>query len=260
VTAPSVTAVVPTRNAGRALAGCLASLQGFAETIVVDAGSEDDTRRIAEAFSATLIASPERSPARQRNEGIARAATEWVLCVDADERVSASLEAEIAERTADPGPHDGFYVPRVTWYLGRRIRHSGWQRDRVLRLFRRGRGVWRDVALHEGVALCGSAGTLRGALEHRSYETLDDVLEKLERYTAWGAREIVRSGRRAGPWEILTHPPARFVKTYLLKSGFRDGTHGAVLAAFSAYGVMLRYARAWEMRLEGASSPDGERA
>ncbi len=246
---PGLAVVIPTRDAARSLGACLESVAGLAPAIVVDGGSEDETRAIAAARGALVVASAHRSPALQRNEGIAAAATPWVLCLDADERVGPALADEIRARVAQPGPHVGFHVPRVTWYLGRRIRHSGWREDRVLRLFRADRGRWRDEALHEGVDLAGSAGTLRNPLEHRSYETLDDVLEKLQRYTTWGAREIIRRGRRAGPWEILAHPPARFVKTYLLKAGFLDGAHGAALAAFSAYGVFLRYAKAWEMRV-----------
>lgn len=246
--------VIPTRDAARSLAACLESVAGLAPAIVVDGGSVDATREIAAERGARVLVSPHRSPALQRNEGIAAAGARWVLCLDADERVGPALAEEIRARVADPGPHAGFHLRRVTWYLGRRIRHSGWQEDRVLRLFRSDRGRWRDEALHEGVDLAGSATTLRHPLEHRSYETLEDVLEKLERYTTWGAREILRAGRRAGPWEILAHPPARFVKTYLLKAGFRDGAHGAALAAFSAYGVFLRYAKAWEMRLSAADA------
>lgn len=252
MTGRALTVVIPTRNAERSLAGCLAALArhpGLGDVIVVDGESDDETRRVAESFSARVVLSRERSPARQRNEGIARADTPWILCLDADEQMTPALAEELRARIADPGAHAGYFIPRVTWYLGRQIRHSGWQTDRVLRLFRREAGWWRDEALHEGLDLDGSAGVLRASLEHHSYETLGDVLEKLERYTTWGAREILRAGRRAGPWEMVTHPPARFVKTYLLKSGFRDGAHGALLAAFSACGVLMRYAKAWEMRL-----------
>jgi glycosyltransferase involved in cell wall biosynthesis len=260
VTGADLTIIVPTRNAARAIGACLDSVAGLGRTIVVDAESDDETRRIAEDRGARVVLSAERSPARQRNEGIDLAATAWVLCVDADERVPAALRDEIVERVARDEGRAGYFIPRVTWYLGRRIRHSGWQRDRVLRLFRRDRGRWRDEALHERVALDGEAGLLANPLEHRSYETLADVLEKLDRYTTWGAREIFRSGRRAGPWQILTHPPARFIKTYVLQAGFRDGRHGAVLASFSAYGVLLRYAKAWEMTRGSDGAPRGRGA
>lgn len=254
-----LTVIIPTRNAARSIGPCLESVRGLAGAIVVDGGSEDGTTEIAAAHGARVVRSEQRSPALQRNEGIAAATTAWVLCLDADERVTEPLALEIRSRVGDPASHDGFFIPRVTWYLGRRIRHSGWQKDRVLRLFRADRGRWRDEALHEGVDLAGSAGLLTNALEHRSYESLEDVLEKLDRYTTWGAREIIRQGRGAGPWQILAHPPARFVKTYILKAGFLDGVHGAALAAFSAYGVFLRYAKAWEMRLAaGESAATGE--
>lgn len=260
MTAPELTVVVPTRNAARSLAACLDAARPLGEAIVVDAASDDGTPEIALAAGARLVASAARSPALQRNEGIDSARTAWVLCLDADERMTPALREEILARLAAPGPHVGFSIPRVTWYLGRRIRHSGWQTDRVLRLFRRGRGRWRDAALHETLDLDGSAGILENPLEHRSYETLADVLEKLDRYTTWGAREILRTGRPAGPWEMFAHPPARFLKTYLLKAGFLDGPHGAALAGFSAYGVLLRYAKAWEMRLAGPALPAEERA
>ena len=244
-----LTVIIPTRNASRVLRDCLASLEGIAPAIVVDGESEDDTCDVAKSFGARVLVSRERSPARQRNEGIDAATSRWVLCLDADERLTPNLREEIARSIEAPEGHAGFAIRRTTWYLGKRIRHSGWREDRVLRLFLREAGTWRDEALHEGVALNGTAGLLRHPMEHHSYETLEDVLEKLERYSTWGAREILRRGGPAGPWEFITKPPARFIKTYFLKRGFLDGRHGAVLAAFSAYGVMLRYAKAWEMRL-----------
>jgi glycosyltransferase involved in cell wall biosynthesis len=258
VTAPEIAVVVPTRNAARTLGPCLEALRGLGEIIVVDAESDDGTPAIAASLGARVITSRERSPARQRNEGIAASAACWILCIDADEYVGPALRNEIAARVADPGAHAGFFIRRATWYLGKRIRHSGWREDRVLRLFLRGRGVWRDEAVHEGVALSGTAGTLTHPMEHRSYESLEDVIEKLNRYSSWGAREILRRSHRAGPWQILVHPPARFVKTFILKGGFLDGMHGAVLASFSAYGVFLRYAKAWEMQLGAGPAGAGE--
>jgi glycosyltransferase involved in cell wall biosynthesis len=260
VIAADLTVVVPARDAARTLARCLGSLAGFAPAIVVDAQSADDTAAIAQRFGARVLTSAKRSPALQRNEGIAACATRWVLCLDADEVLTGALRAEIAERTAGQTDYAGYWIPRVTWYLGRRIRFSGWQRDRVLRLFQRERGSWRDEALHEGLDLRGRAGVLRAAMEHHSYESLDDVLEKLDRYSTWGARDIVRRRRAAGPWQMVAHPPARFVKTYLLRQGFRDGRHGVVLAVFAAYGVLLRYAKAWEMRRAGNAHATGTRA
>ncbi len=243
-----LTVVIPTRNAARFLPACLAALRGFAPTIVVDGESSDETRAIAETFGACVLLSRERSPARQRNEGIAAAQTRWILCVDADEHVGEALRDEIARAIGASQPHAGFFIRRATWYLGRRIRYSGWREDRVLRLFRRDAGRWQDEVVHEKLGLDGSAGILEAVMEHHSYETLGDVLEKLDRYSTWGAKEILRKGHRAGPLEVVIHPLARFIKTYLLKCGFLDGKHGIALASFSAYGVFLRYAKAWEMR------------
>jgi len=249
-----LTVVIPTRNAARSLPGCLAALDGFAPVIVVDAESGDATRAIAERAGARVLGSRERSPARQRNEGIAAAGTAWVLCVDADEHLGAKLRDEIAGVVGGASRHAGYFIRRATWYLGKRIRYSGWREDRVLRLFRRDAGRWQDEVVHERLALDGSAGVLTAAMEHHSYESLDDVLEKLDRYSSWGAREILRRGGRAGPLEIAIHPPARFIKTYVLKRGFLDGKHGIVLASFSAYGVLLRYAKAWEMYARGITA------
>lgn len=254
---PGLTVIIPTRNAGTRFFAAVASASALGPVVVVDAQSDDGTAERALAAGARVVRSTERSPARQRNEGIALAATEWVFCLDADEEVGPPLRAEIARRVAEGGPHAGYWVPRVNWYLGRRIRHSGWQRDRVLRLFRSEAGRWRDEHLHERLALQGSAGVLSNPIEHRSYETLDDVWEKLDRYSTWGARELVRAGRPAGPWEMITHPPARFLKTYLLRAGFLDGAHGALLASVAAFGVLLRYAKAWEIRAaDGAGAAD----
>lgn len=157
-----LTVVIPTRNAARFLPACLAAIRDFAPTIVVDGESGDQTRAIAETFGARVLLSRERSPARQRNEGIAAAETRWILCVDADEHVGDALRDEIARAIGAAQPHAGFFIRRATWYLGRRIRYSGWREDRVLRLFRRGAGQWQDEVVHEKLALDGSTGILDG--------------------------------------------------------------------------------------------------
>lgn len=241
-----ISVIVTTRNEAENLPRCLHSLRGFSEIIVVDSFSSDATMEIARRERAVVFQRAYRSPSDQKNWGVSRARNDWVLILDADEWVTDALRSEI--EALDPGPNAGFWIYRCSEYLGRPIRGCGWQRDKVLRLYDRRRGHYPEARVHEEVVLNGPAGRLRARLGHRPYRDIAHHVEKIDDYTARGARQAVERGLRA-PWlHLWLHPPFRFLRMYILQLGIRDGYPGLVLCLLSSAGVFLKYARAWELK------------
>ncbi|HKW13242.1 MAG TPA: glycosyltransferase family 2 protein [Candidatus Krumholzibacteria bacterium] len=241
-----ISVIVTTRNEAANLPRCLESVRGFGEIIVVDSFSGDDTVQVARRSRATVFQRAYRSPSDQKNWAAARASHDWVLVLDADEWLTDALRAEI--EALAPGDAAGFWIYRRSEYLGRPIRGCGWQRDKVLRLYDRRRGHYPEARVHEEVELRGRAARLRSRLGHRPYRDIAHHIEKIDDYTARGARQAIERGLRA-PWlHLLLHPPFRFVRMYILQLGIADGYPGLVLCLLSSAGVFLKYARAWELK------------
>ena len=241
-----ISVIVTTRNEAENVPRCLGSVRGFGEVIVVDSFSSDDTVETARRSRAIVFQRSYRSPSDQKNWGVARAQNNWVLVLDADEWLTDELRSEI--EALDPGQRAGFWIHRRSEYLGRPITGCGWQRDKVLRLYDRRRGSYPEARVHEEVVLDGVAGRLRARLGHRPYRDVAHHVEKIDDYTARGARQAVERGLRA-PWlHLFLHPPFRFFRMYVLQLGIRDGYPGLVLCLLSSAGVFLKYARAWELK------------
>jgi glycosyltransferase involved in cell wall biosynthesis len=223
---------------------CLESLAFCDELVVVDSRSTDRTRELAAARGARVVERDWPGHVKQKEFAIRLASHEWVLCVDADERVSDELRREIvALRDGGFAGHAGWSFPRKTFYLGRFVEHGLWYPDRQLRLFDRRRGRWGGHDPHDRVELEGSAGKLRGDLLHYSYRGLDDHLRTIEKYTTIMAQGMRERGVRASALDLVTHPAARFLRGYVLKLGFLDGWRGLLIACLAAYYAMLKYAK-----------------
>ncbi|MCK4546886.1 MAG: glycosyltransferase family 2 protein [Candidatus Eisenbacteria sp.] len=243
-----VTVLVPTFNEEGNLRDCLESVKWADEILLVDCGSTDRTLEIAREYGARILRHPYENSAAQKNWAIPQATHDWVLVVDADERVTPELQVEIsriARNTTVSRP--GYWIRRRNFFLGREIRYCGWQRDRVLRLFEKDEGRYESRRVHAEIQLC-RAGVLHGSLLHYSYRTLGDYLTKADRYASWGVGDLLEAGKRTGPVGILGHAAFRFVKMYLLQRGFLDGAHGLVLSVLGSFTVFLKYAKLWEMR------------
>jgi len=236
---------------------CLASLAFCDERLVVDSHSSDATREIAAAAGARVIERDWPGHVAQKAFAVGAASHDWVLCVDADERISPELRAEI-ERLRDagfPGP-PGYSMPRLSSYLGRWIRHGTWYPNRQLRLFDRRRGRWAGQDPHDRVELSGRPGRLRGRLLHHPYRTLSDHLATIDRYTTIMASGLHEQGRRAGVSDLWLRPPARFLVSYLLRGGLLDGWRGLVLASLASHYVRLKYAKLRALEQGGGAPPD----
>lgn len=244
---PTLTAIVPTFNEEANVADCLATL-GFAdEILVVDSGSTDQTREIAAAAPRARVVEHEyRGNGPQCNWAMGEARSEWVLIVDADERVPDPLAREIAT-LLESGPRaDHYFLRRQNVFLGRAIRHSGWGSDRLVRLLRRGSARYPERRVHADIETQGPTPTLSAPLVHFTSRSLEAYLEKVHRYAIWGAADLRRAGRRAGAATIAFRSSWRFFRTYVLQAGFLDGTRGLLVCGLQAYGTFLKWAHLWE--------------
>ena len=243
----SISVIIICYNEERNIRRCFGELDGFGEIVVVDSFSTDRTVDIAREFPAVIYQRPFVSAAKQKNWAISIVKNEWILILDSDEAITPELKAEIAGLA--PGERvEGYWIRRRSEYLGRKIRHCGWQRDKVLRLFHKPSGRYDEMEVHEEISLAGKVGMLSHTLEHYPYSEIDQHLKKINNYTSRGARDYVDRGGRFPIVNCLLHPPFRFIRMYLLQAGFRDGLPGFVLCLLSSYGVFLKYAKAWEYR------------
>jgi len=244
-----VTVVIAAHNESANIQSCLATVSWAAEAIVVENDSTDDTVEQARGVGATVISPPFTTIGHARNAGVEMAAHPWILVVDADERCTPELAAELRDLTAAGPACSAYRIPRRNFFLGREIRHGGWGRDRPVRFFSRDLR-YDDKQVHEGVRVSGSIGETSSSLTHHTYDSLDDYFEKLRRYSRAWADQNFANGRRAGVWSVILRGRLRFASMYLLKLGFLDGARGLVLARLAEESVMAKYARLWEMTLE----------
>ncbi|MET0488129.1 MAG: glycosyltransferase family 2 protein [Candidatus Rokuibacteriota bacterium] len=244
---PSLSVVVVTLNEEERIRACLESVAWADEVIVVDAESHDKTAAIARELTDHVFVRPWPGFAAQKNFGIDQAHGEWILSLDADEVVSGALREEIEVELAGGGRHDGYSVPRRNVFWDRWVRHGGLYPDWQLRLFRRGRGRFVALAVHESVVVDGSVGRLRGHLEHRSYRDVADFLERTDRYTTLAADDWLAGGRETRPFaDLVVRPLGRFLGMYVWRGGFLDGWRGFLLAVLYGYYVFMRSAKIWE--------------
>ena len=236
--------IVITRNEATNIEACLESL-GFCDTtLVVDSFSSDDTVERACRLADVVVRRDFVNHAEQKNWAADQLDTEWVLVLDADERIPPELADEL-RRCVDFGKHDGWWIRRRNWFFGRFIRGAGWDRDRVLRLYRRDRGRYDSVAVHEEVRMedGATAGVCENRLDHFSYVDWTSTFERFLRYSRGGAEDRRARGQRGSSAAVVFKPFGRFLSQFFLSGGWRDGLHGMVLCQWAAAGVFLRESR-----------------
>jgi glycosyltransferase involved in cell wall biosynthesis len=243
---PGISSIVITWNEEQNIRRCLESVAPFSdEIIVVDSLSTDRTVEIARRHATRVIEHEWLGYGRQKQLALEHAKGDWVFSIDADEVVSPELAAEIGALSPDC---DGYEVPRLVWYLGRWIRHSGWYPGYVLRLFRREAARFSDDVVHESVQLPGPRRRMRGDLLHYSYRDVAHHVSKINEFTSLAARQMHERGRRAGFTSLALTPALEFLRVYLLRRGFLDGYPGLVVSTLHAHYVFLKYAKLWERR------------
>jgi glycosyltransferase involved in cell wall biosynthesis len=243
-----VSVTVITRNEAANLPRALESVAWADEIIVVDCGSDDETVAVARRHTDHVVVREWRGYSTQKNYAASLARYDWILSIDADERVTPELAREIGELLEQEPPARGYRIPRRTWYLGRWIRSTDWYPDRQLRLYDRRAGRWGARRVHESVEVDGPVGTLGEELLHYPYPSLSDHLQRIDRYTSLAALELNDRGVRAGAMDLLARPPVAFLRNFLLRRGVRDGTVGLIISLANSYYVLLKFAKLWELQ------------
>jgi glycosyltransferase involved in cell wall biosynthesis len=241
-----LTVIVPTFNEQDNLEDCLRSVAWADEVLVVDSFSTDRTLEIARRHTDRIIQREYINSASQKNWAIPQARHRWVMVVDADERVTPELRDEIRALLSRGPDCSGYVIRRVNHFLGRRIHHGGWARDRVLRLWDRTLGRYQEKEVHAEVDVAGPVRELRHPLLHITFRSWDLYLRKIDRYTSWGAEDLRKRGRRTTALDLVFRPLARFFKRYILQLGFLDGVPGLMITGIDSWAVFVKYARLWE--------------
>lgn len=241
---PRVSVAVITRNEQDNIRECLRSVAWADEIVVVDQASSDDTANAAREEGALVIVAPEwHGFGHQKNLAVDACSGDWILSLDADERIPAALAHEISAALTE-AKADAFEIPRRSSFCGRFIEHGGWSNDRVLRLFRRGAAHFSPDRVHERLLVAGAVGKLSNPMLHYSVRSLEDALDKVNRYSTEGALMLAQRGVRPSIAVALAHGVASFLRTYILKLGFLDGSYGMMLAISNAEGSYYRYVKA----------------
>lgn len=243
-----LTVTIISLNEAAHIAAAIDSASFADEILVVDSGSSDDTTDIARSKGVRVLTRAWSGYVDQKNFAAGEASHDWIFSLDADERIPAALAEEIRSvLSADP-PYRGYRVPRVTFHLGRWIRTTDFYPDYQTRLYDRRFARWRGRYVHESVAVDGWSGYLKNDLQHYSFADLRDQIKRINHYSTLSAMQMYEEGRRTGPVEMLVHPPAAFMRNYILRRGFLDGTAGLTISLMNAWSVGLKFMKLWELQ------------
>lgn len=245
-----LTVLIPCKDEIQHIRACIESARPIADEILIaDSGSTDGTLEVVASLGGCRVIEREYvNSADFKNWAIPQAAHKWVLVVDADERVTPELAAEIKTLFDFPPPCDGYSLRRDDYFLGHKINHCGWSRSRLIRLFRRDVSRYQVRRVHADVKVStGRVGQLQSRLAHYTATDLDHFVAKQHRYSIWSALDAYDAGKRATLVRLLTHAPLRFLQTYLLKGGFRDGRAGLVVCGLTALYSFLKDAKLWAL-------------
>lgn len=247
-----ISAVIITYNEEARLEEALKSVRGIvSEIVVVDCHSTDNTVKIARRYTAKVFERSWTSFADQKNFANSRATYSWVLSLDADERISPELRQELLELKGTEPECAGFSIPRLVFYIGRWIRHSGWYPDRKVRLFRKDRARWEGEYVHEKLIVDGPIKKLRGPIHHFTYRNIAEHLTRINRFSDLGAQKLYARKKKCRFYHLLFLPFFRFFKAYVLQRGFLDGFAGLVISVLTGYAVFVRYAKLREIWKKG---------
>lgn len=249
-----ISLVVITFNEHKNIERCLTSVPFAKETLVVDSFSTDGTSEIAERLGAKVIQQKWLGFGAQKDFAVQSASYDWILSLDADEALSPEAAVEIQQIFFELDPRVGYRSPRMSYHLGRWIRHGGWYPDWQLRLFHRRHSKWKQVPIHELVE-SPQRKDLKQPILHFVFESLADQVNTNNRYSSLQAQDHVDSGKKFSWFKFLTKPWVKFLECYFLKQGFRDGFAGFVIAVGAGYSVFIRWVKIWELtrpKLTGA--------
>lgn len=244
-----ITAIIPTYNEAHNIVEAIKSVDFADEVLVVDSFSTDKTVEIAQQMGARVIQREYENSASQKNWAIPQAKYEWIVLLDADERIDSELRQEILTTTKDSTKREvAFWIKRRNFFMGREIRYSGWQGDKVIRLFKRDYCKYETKSVHAEVLAEGSVGVLTHKLVHQTYKDVFHYLEKWDRYTTWSATDRANRGENPTLYHFLVKPAFRFFQDYFLKLGILDGLVGFLICSLSSMSVIMRSLKVWQLQ------------
>lgn len=241
-----ISVIVITRNEEHNIESCLQSVNWADEIIVIDAESKDSTVELAKKYSDRVFVKKWEGFVSQKRFALNLAKNEWILSIDADERVSRDLKDEIIR--SEPGKYDGFLIRRKNYLFGKQINTCGWNKDYQLRLFKKSNTFLPDKLVHEGFKVTGKTGQLKNVIIHNTYSSLNNYLKKVNEYTTLSAEETYRSRNRVTAFTILTHTFSAFFRYFISLRGFKDGMRGLIISFVNALSTMLTYTKVWEIQ------------
>ena len=242
-----ITAIIPTLNEEERIGNSLKSAAFADEIIVIDSFSTDKTVDIVKQSNAILLQRKFDDFSTQKNYAISKASHDWILWIDADEVLSSELQSEIKSVVEIPKDFVGFYVYRIFFFKGKKMRYTGTQNDKLIRVFNKNFCHY-EGKVHEKIKAEGKLGFLQNKILHYSYIGYDRYISKLNQHSALKAQELFEKGQRVNLFHIIIKPFARFIKHYFIKLGFLDGFYGFVISFALAYGVLVRYIKLWSLR------------
>ena len=244
---PRISLFIIAKNEAHRIAPCISSAQGLvSEVVVIDGDSTDNTAQVCKDLGARVYTRTFDGFATQKNFALSKVTTEWALNLDADERLSPALKEEILRAVKAPQTA-GYYLPFCNYFLGKKMRFSGLNKEKHLRLVRTAKAHYVGGLVHEGLEVEGPLATLKHPVNHFSYDTIEAYFTKFNKYTSLAADQLHQNGRRFCLLRVLLTLPFDFLKRYVLKLGFLDGMRGLLWASFSTYYVYVKYAKLWQL-------------
>jgi glycosyltransferase involved in cell wall biosynthesis len=257
---PKISAIVTTYNEEKNIGDCIRSLLWCDEIFVVDSLSTDRTPDIVRGFgdNVVFVQRTYYGSASQKNWAMDQVAHDWILIFDADERCLPKLQREIESLLARGPKHDAYTIHRRCFFLGKVLRFSGWQNDRVVRLVRKGTARYPNKRVHADMDTLGAAPVLKSSMDHYMADTLDEYIPRILKYSFWGAAQGWRDGKQAGFTEVWGRSVWRFLRTYFFQLGILDGMHGVVFCLLQAFGTYMKWALLWSWRVNArrGTEPD----
>lgn len=235
-----ITAIIPTGNEEHNIEAVLQSVSFADEMMVVDSYSTDRTVELAKKHTDFVIQREYENSASQKNWAIPQASHEWILLVDADERISEKLKAEIQDILKNGTDKDAFWIKRQNYFMGQKVNYSGWQGDKVIRLFKKSKCRYEDKQVHAEVLVDGETGVLKNKLDHYTYKNMEHVLAKSYRYSTWSAYDRLPKTKPVGLWHLVVKPAFGFFKNYILRLGILDGKAGLIISLENANYLFIR--------------------
>lgn len=247
-----ITAILITKNEEGNIKDCLESINWVDEIILVDAESTDKTLEIAQSYNPKTFIRKWKGYADQKEFALSKAANEWVLSIDADERVSPLLKEEIINLNENDA--DGYYIRRQNYFLKRHIKTCGWDNDYQLRLFRKSKTAVTDRLVHESFVVNGTIKHLKNRLIHFTFTSIEKTIGKINRYSSLKAQELFKKNKKSNSLTILSHGAAAFLRFYIVLGGFKEGVHGMIISLFNSFTTFLVYMKLWELHTEKKST------